>query len=103
MQSAGWMKQVIEHEKPRRVFVDVGGVGSGVYDPLCEMGFGEIVRLVNFGSASMEPPALGAQGQPSGEPVNWRAEMWAPGRSVYHLHHSDHVAKGDPVYHLNNI
>jgi hypothetical protein len=76
MQSAGWMKQVIEREKPRRVFVDVGGVGAGVYDRLCEMGFGEIVRPVNFGSSPMEPPPLDAHGQPSGGPVNRRAEMW---------------------------
>jgi hypothetical protein len=75
-QSAGWMKQVIEREKPRRVFVDVGGVGAGVYDRLCEMGFGEIVRPVNFGSSPMEPPPLDAHGQPSGGPVNRRAEMW---------------------------
>ena len=76
MQAAGWMKQVIEREKPRRVFVDVGGVGAGVYDRLCEMGFGEIVRPVNFGSSPMEPPPLDAHGQPSGGPVNRRAEMW---------------------------
>src|SRR5258705_255800 len=76
MQSAGWMKQVIEREKPRRVFVDVGGVGAGVYDRLCEMGFGEIVRPVNFGSSPMEPPPLDAHGQPSGGPGNRRAEMW---------------------------
>ena len=33
MQSAGWLKQVIDAAKPRRVFMDVGGVGAGVYDP----------------------------------------------------------------------
>ena len=32
MQSAGWLKQVIDAEKPARVFVDIGGVGAGVYD-----------------------------------------------------------------------
>ena len=51
MQAAGWVKQVIERDKPRRVFLAVGGVGAGIYDRLNEMGFGAIVRAVNFGSA----------------------------------------------------
>ncbi len=76
MQSAGWLKQVIEKEKPKRVFIDVGGVGAGVYDRLNEMGFGAIVRPVNFGSAPFEPPPLDEHGKPSGGPLNRRAEMW---------------------------
>jgi hypothetical protein len=37
-------KQVIDKDKPARVFVDVGGVGAGVYDRLVEMGYGKIVK-----------------------------------------------------------
>ena len=44
--------------KPVRVFIDVGGVGAGVYDRLVEMDYGKIVRAVNFGSSPMEPPPL---------------------------------------------
>ena len=44
MAAAGWCKQVIDAQKPRRVFIDVGGVGAGVYDRLCEMGHGDVVR-----------------------------------------------------------
>ena len=76
MQAAGWAKQVIDQEKPARMFIDVGGVGAGVYDRLVEMGYGNIVRAVNFGSAPMEPPPLDPHGKPSGGPVNRRAEMW---------------------------
>ena len=49
MQSAGWAKQVIDQEKPARMFIDEGGVGVGAYDRLVEMGYGDIVRPVNFG------------------------------------------------------
>jgi hypothetical protein len=69
MASAGWLKQVIDKDKPRRVFIDVGGVGAGIYDRLREMGFGEIVRAVNFGSAPLEPPPLDEHGNPSGGPA----------------------------------
>lgn len=80
MESAGWMKQVIDRDKPARVFIDVGGVGAGVYDRLCEMGYGKTLRPVNFGSAPLEPPPLDEHGKPSGGPVNRRAEMWLKSR-----------------------
>jgi hypothetical protein len=76
MQAAGWLKSVIDAERPKRAFVDVGGVGAGVYDRLMEMGYGAIVRAVNFGSAPFEPPPLDEHGKPSGGPLNRRAEMW---------------------------
>jgi hypothetical protein len=78
VQSAGWAKQVIDKDKPRRMFIDVGGVGAGVYDQLMNMGppYSEIVVAVNFGSAPMEPAPLDEHGRPSGGPLNRRAEMW---------------------------
>jgi transcriptional regulator with XRE-family HTH domain len=78
MEAAGWAKQVIDADKPRRFFVDVGGVGAGVYDRLQEWGepYASIVVAVNFGSAPFEPPPLDAHGRPSGGPLNRRAEMW---------------------------
>ncbi len=76
MQAAGWVKQVIDKDRPQRVFVDVGGVGAGVHDRLAEMGFGEIVRGINFGSAPFEPAPRDAHGRPSGGAANRRAEMW---------------------------
>src|SRR5438105_2663902 len=78
MAAAGWLKRVIDAEKPARVFIDVGGVGAGVYDRLKEWGepYSTIVVPINFGSAPFEPPPLDAHGRPSGGPANRRAEMW---------------------------
>ena len=76
MEAAGRAKQVIDRDKPARMFIDVGGVGAGVYDRLVEMDYGNIVRAVNFGSAPMEPAPRDHHGKPNGGPVNRRAEMW---------------------------
>lgn len=70
MAVAGWAKKVIDEEAPARMFIDVGGIGAGVYDRLKEMGYGKVVVAVNFGSAPQEPPKDG------GGPANRRAEMW---------------------------
>lgn len=75
MQAAGWCKQVIDAEKPARLFIDVGGVGAGVYDRLIEMGYGEVVRPINFGSSPFEPEPV-----EGGGPANRRAEMWLKSR-----------------------
>jgi hypothetical protein len=72
LQAAGWLKQVIDADKPARVFIDVGGVGAGVYDRMAEMGYGGKVRPINFGSAPFEPPKR----EDAGGPANRRAEMW---------------------------
>lgn len=80
MAQVGWCKQVIDTEKPARFFIDVGGVGAGVYDRLVEMGYGDIVRAINFGSAPLEPPPLDENGRPKGGYVNRRAEMWGKSR-----------------------
>lgn len=76
MGQVGWLKQVIDAEKPARVFIDVGGVGAGVYDRLVEMGYGEIVVAINFGSAPLEPQPLDENKKPKGGYLNRRAEMW---------------------------
>lgn len=77
MESAGWCKQVLDAEKPARMFIDVGGLGAGIYDRLIEMGYGNVVRAVNFGSAPFEPPKLDERGEAQGgQPLNRRAEMW---------------------------
>jgi hypothetical protein len=69
---------VIDAAKPRKFFIDVGGVGAGVFDRLQEWGepYASIVVAVNFGSSPIEPPPLDEHGRPSGGPLNRRAEMW---------------------------
>jgi hypothetical protein len=81
MEGAGWIKQVIDAESPVRVFIDVGGLGVGIYDRLVEMGYDEIVKPVNFGSAPLEPPKIDEDGKEiGGGPVNRRAEIWMASR-----------------------
>ena len=81
MEGAGWLKKIITEDKPARLFIDVGGLGVGVYDRLVEMGYGEIVKPVNFGSAPLEPPKVDEDGNEiGGGPANRRAEMWMASR-----------------------
>lgn len=71
--AAGWIKRTIDEHKPAKVFIDVGGVGAGVYDIVMEYGgvYARTVSAVNFGSSPFEPVPEG-----SGGPLNRRAEMW---------------------------
>ena len=57
---------MIETYHPTKVFVDVGGVGGGVYDILKDRGFKEVVRGVNFGEKAINDERY----------ANKRAEMW---------------------------
>ena len=78
VEGANWIKQVIDVDKPARVFVDVGGVGGGVVDILHSWGapYEEIVVPVNFGSEPQEPVELLPDGTVKPGPRNRRAEMW---------------------------
>jgi hypothetical protein len=76
MAQVGWLKQVIDSEKPVRVFIDVGGAGVAIYDRLVEMDYGSVVRAINFGSEPFEPPPKDKDGKPKGGYKNRRAEMW---------------------------
>ncbi len=76
MEVAGWAKQVLDADKPARMFIDVGGLGAGVYDRLKELGYEAVVRAVNFASSPMEPPTFDDEGNEIPGPLNRRAEMW---------------------------
>lgn len=80
MEGAGWAKRVIDAEKPARMFIDVGGLGVGIYDRLVEMGYGDTVKPVNFGGKPLEPPKLDEQGREIPGPLNRRSEMWMASR-----------------------
>ncbi len=85
--AAGWLKQGIDRERPAKVFIDVGGVGAGVYDQLQHMGppYAETVEAVNFGSPPFEPAPLDELGRPSGGPLNRRAEIWGKSKEWLEL------------------
>lgn len=71
MEIAGKVVRLIKLHRPDMVTIDVGGLGAGIYDRLNELGYGRIVRPVNFGSS---PVGVG----PTGDELyaNRRAEMW---------------------------
>lgn len=76
MEVAGWAKQVLDAQKPARMFIDVGGLGAGIYDRLKEMGYESMIRAVNFGGAPLEPPQFDDEGKEIPGPINRRTEMW---------------------------
>ena len=80
--AAGWARWVIDQDKPAKLFIDVGGVGAGVYDQLKHLGepYATIVEAVNFGASPLDPPPLDEQGRPYGGPLNRRAEVWLKSR-----------------------
>lgn len=71
MTVCGHVVSIIKKYRPVAVNVDVGGLGAGIYDRLCELGYGYLVNAVNFGSS---PVGVG----PTGDELydNRRAEMW---------------------------
>lgn len=46
---------VINKYKPKKVFIDAGGLGVGVYDLLVDWGYSRVAVKVDFGSPSREP------------------------------------------------
>lgn len=75
---ANWLKQIIDIDKPKKMFIDVGGQGAGVYDVLVSYGdpYDEIAVPVNFGSAPQDEVVILPDGEERPGPKNRRAEMW---------------------------
>jgi hypothetical protein len=66
MQVAGILAKLIDDDKPEKVFIDIIGLGVGVYDRLEELGYGDIVVGVQASESADEDDLY----------VNKRAEMW---------------------------
>lgn len=79
---ANRVKQIIDSDKPDKVFIDAGGVGGGVVDLLKSWGekYEKIVVGVNFGGEPQEPVIKLDDGSPTPGPKNRRAEMWLRSR-----------------------
>ena len=79
---ANWIKQVIDAERPARVFIDVGGVGGGVYDILNSWGdpYSKIVRPIDFAGSPQAMDLILPSGEKRPGPYNRRAEMWMRSR-----------------------
>ena len=67
MEIVGILHQIIVRENPDKVFVDIGGLGSGIVDRLHELGFKDLVVGVNSGSNPLDQQSY----------LNKRSEMWA--------------------------
>lgn len=63
---ANILTKEIRERNPARIFLDVGGVGAGVYDILIDRGYGKLVRGINFGEKAIYDDRY----------YNKRAEMW---------------------------
>lgn len=66
MEVVGIVNNIIVKENPVRVFIDVGGLGAGVFDRLSELGHRNIIYDVNGGSTPLDQKKYS----------NKRAEMW---------------------------
>ncbi len=91
---ANWLKIVTDTERPARGFIDVGGVGAGVYDLLKSWGYAYdpsdpfnakgVWVPVDFAGTPQQPdmyivvPGKGMEKRPG--PYNRRAEIWMRSR-----------------------
>lgn len=66
MELAGIVKRIIDKEHPKRVCIDSIGIGAGVVDRLCELGYGDVVIGVNVARKAEEHDKY----------KNCRAECW---------------------------
>lgn len=66
MSTVGRVKTIIDQENPGKVFLDMAGMGVGVYDRLVEMGYSDKVEGVNGGFSALDDRRF----------YNKRAEMW---------------------------
>lgn len=66
MEVAGYIAKMIGEERPDKVFIDIVGLGVGIYDRLIEMGYQGIVVGVEAGREATDKNKY----------FNKRAEMW---------------------------
>lgn len=81
IEAASKLKDIIDNDKPDRVFIDAGG-GGGIYDVLVGWGrkYAKVCRLISFGSSPIHPPKRDKDGKPMAGYENRRAEMWGLSR-----------------------
>lgn len=85
---ANWIKQVIDADKPARFFIDVGGIGAGVFDILKSWGYAfgsstrshAVVVPIDFAGSPQSPDIILPSGEQRPGPFNRRAEMWMRSR-----------------------
>jgi len=80
--AANWLKQIIDNDEPKKMFIDAGGGGAQIYDVLVSFGvkYRDCAVLVNFGGSPEEPELKLDSGEVRPGPLNRRAEMWMRSR-----------------------
>ncbi|MEM6682601.1 MAG: hypothetical protein AAF607_10190 [Pseudomonadota bacterium] len=66
MALCGRIVSIMQGVNPDKVFVDITGLGAGLYDRLRELGYGGLVHGINFAQKASDPTRY----------ANKRAEMW---------------------------
>lgn len=82
MQAIAWLKDIIEGDRPVKMFIDAGGGGDRIYDLMTSWGepFESTMVLVNFGGAPLTGTTIERNGAKRAGPANRRAEMWMHSR-----------------------
>lgn len=78
VEAVSWIKQIIDNDRPARIFMDVGGGGDRIFDILESYGapYDKIITLINFGGAPQEPIEWLKDGTKRAGPKNRRSEIW---------------------------
>ena len=77
-EALAWLRDIIDQDKPARMFIDAGGGGDRLFDMLQSWGkpYSDAVVLVNFGSKPQTEVLIADDGTKRAGPANRRAEMW---------------------------
>lgn len=77
-EALAWLRDIIDQDKPARMFIDAGGGGDRLFDMLQAWGkpYSDVVVLVNFGSKPQTEVLINDDGTKRAGPANRRAEMW---------------------------
>lgn len=78
MQAIAWLKDIIEGDRPVKMFIDAGGGGDRIFDLMTSWGepYESTMVLVNFGGAPLTGTIIEKDGTKRAGPANRRAEMW---------------------------
>lgn len=78
MEALAWLKDIIDQDRPVRMFIDAGGGGDRLFDVLESYGepYDKTVTLVNFGGKPQTEMIVERDGTKRAGPANRRAEMW---------------------------
>lgn len=96
MAVVGKVVRLLEDDKTiRMAFIDIGGLGAGVYDRLVELQYGDRVTAVNFGSkATDERKYFNKRSEMWGEMAEWIADIITPSIPDDDSLHADLTAPG---------